>query len=131
MKSKKKAPLVAPEVHILGDMDDVMTLIRILNKKKTVVIFRDPVAGAHYAEIDGDVELFPPEMIASLEKEYRFVYFDFFPARKKSPEEEPAAIEALPEEEAKSSKPEGISKKPVAKKVPKKKPVKKTSKTKK
>ncbi len=84
MKTKKKAITPVPQVQISGDLEEIKQLIKVLNKKKTVVLFRDMESGIHYAEIDKKIDQFPTELIHNLKKDYRFVYFDFFPSRKMS-----------------------------------------------
>jgi hypothetical protein len=93
MKKQKKPLVTLPEVRILGDLQDIKNLIKAVNKKRSVVVFRDTEQEQHYAEIEGKMQQIPMDLIANLGKEYRFIYFDFSPVRKKT---EPAP-EPLPE----------------------------------
>ncbi len=84
MKPTKKQKQALPEVHILGDLQDVKNLIKGVNKKKTLVIFRDGDNGSFYLEIEGKFQPVVQEDIALLEKEYKLIFFLFFPSRKKA-----------------------------------------------
>jgi hypothetical protein len=98
MKPAKKQKKVLPEVHILGDLQDVKTLISGLNKKKTIVLFHDGEQDSLYLEIEGKFQQIHHKDIRQLEKEYKLIYFSFFPSRKK--------IEPLPEEKTEVQEPE-------------------------
>ncbi|MFZ4520287.1 MAG: hypothetical protein ACOYNC_01200 [Bacteroidales bacterium] len=94
-----------PEVHILGDMEDVIKLISGLNKKKTLVIFQDGDDGLFYLEMEGKFQEVVQKDLNHLAKEYRLIFFTFFPSRKKvepSKEEEPELIK--PETKEKKEK---------------------------
>ena len=82
-----------PEVHILGDLKDVKKLISGVNKKKTLVIFQDGDEGTFYLEIKGKFQPILQKDINQLAKEYRLIFFLFFPSRKKVE----TIIEELPE----------------------------------
>jgi len=131
MKTRKKHKLILPDVHILGDLQDVQNLVAGVNKKKTVVIFRDAEQGLHYAEIDGEIQQFPLELINNLGKEYRFIFFDFFPGKKRevAPVAEPAP-EPAPEPEVQEPVSNSVKKKKL-KKEKKEKPVETVKKVKK
>ena len=98
MKPVKKQKKVLPEVHILGDLQDVKTLISGLNKKKTIVLFHDGEQDSLYLEIEGKFQQIHHKDIRQLEKAYKLIYFSFFPSRKK--------IEPLPEEKTEVHEPE-------------------------
>jgi len=83
MKTVKKQKRVLPEVHILGDLQDVKNLISSLNKKKTIVVFHDGEQDSFYLEIDGKFQQVLQNEFAQLEKEYKLILFSFFPSRKK------------------------------------------------
>ncbi len=93
MKKTKKQKKSLPEVHILGDLQDVKFLIEGLNKKKTIVIFHDGEQNTLYLEIEGKFQPIHTKDIKHLKKEYKLIYFSFFPSQKKI---EPEA-EANPE----------------------------------
>ena len=98
MKPVKKQKKVLPEVHILGDLQDVKTLISGLNKKKTIVVFLDGEQNSLYLEIEGKFQQIHPKDIKHLEKEYKLIYFSFYPGRKK--------VEPLVEEKAEVQDPD-------------------------
>ncbi|MCX6306460.1 MAG: hypothetical protein NT040_15970 [Bacteroidetes bacterium] len=102
-----------PEVHILGDLKDVKKLISGVNRKKTLVIFQDGDEGSFYLEIEKKFQPILQKDINQLAKEYRLIFFSFFPSRKKA---EPVIVE--PAETVKQEKKE--------KKVKEKKEEKKT-----
>jgi hypothetical protein len=81
-----------PEVHIHGDLKDVKKLIEGVNKKKTLVIFKDGDEGAVYLEIEGKFRPILQKDIDKLKKDYRLIYFSFFPSLKKA---EPVAEEKI------------------------------------
>lgn len=120
MKKQKKTVKVLPEVKIFGDIKAIKNLIKFVNKKKSVVVFRDKEQGQHYAEIEDKLQLIPLDLISNLEKEYRFIYFDFFPTHEKAesaPEPLPEAVHSV------KTKPRG---RPARKKAPVKRPEKVT-----
>ena len=105
MKSSKKKKKNLPEVHILGDLKDVKSLISCLNKKKTIVIFHDGEQDSFYLEIDGKFQQVLQGEFAQLEKEYKLVVFSFFPSRKKVEIEiEEKTVIQEPEKEVKKEK---------------------------
>ena len=93
MKTTKKQKKSLPEVHILGDLQDVKALISGLNKKKTIVVFLDGEQNSLYLEIEGKFQPIHEKDIKQLKKEYKLIYFSFYPSQKKS---EPV-MEAKPE----------------------------------
>jgi len=96
MKESKKQKKNLPEVHIIGDLQDIKNLVSGVNKKKTIVVFQDGEEGSYYLEIDGKIQMILKDDITELEKEYKLIYFSFFPSRKKTEpviEEEPASEE--------------------------------------
>ncbi len=102
MKKQKKE---LPGVHILGDLKDVKKLIAGLNKKKTVVVFQDGDEGVFYLELKGKFQPVTPKDLNHLAKDYRLVYFSFFPSRKKTEpvvQEPPQLI--IPEKKVKKEK---------------------------
>jgi hypothetical protein len=82
MKKSKKQKKTIPEVHILGDLQDIKTLVAGVNKKKTLVIFQDREEGSYYLEVDGEIQMILKEDIKELEKEYKLIFFSFFPSQK-------------------------------------------------
>jgi hypothetical protein len=82
MKKAKKQEKTLPEVHILGDLQDVKNLISGVNKKKTIVIFQDGEHGSFYLEIEGKFQPVLQKDLKHLAKKYRLIYFSFFPGRK-------------------------------------------------
>jgi hypothetical protein len=82
-----------PEVHIHGDLQDVKKLLAGLNKKKSLVVFHDGDAEVFYLEIKRKFRPILQNEINQLSKDYRLIYFSFFPSRKKA---EPV-IEVLPD----------------------------------
>lgn len=102
-----------PEVHILGDLKDVKKLISGVNRKKTLVLFQDGEEGSFYLESEGKLQPILQKGINHLAKEYRLIFFSFFPGRKKS--------EPIIEEQPESVKPEVKEKKGKGMKEEKKK----------
>jgi hypothetical protein len=82
MKKSKKLTLVLPEVHIIGDLQDVKNLVISVNKKKSIVIFRDGDHETFFLEIEGKMKQIEINDLKKLKKEYRLIYFTFFPSRK-------------------------------------------------
>ncbi len=137
MKTTKKSKKTLPQVHILGDLKDVKNLIGAVNKKKTIVLFHDAEKDSFYLEIEDKIREIRQKDISHLEKDYRIIWFSFFPSRKKSesvsvPEpEEVLAVQQVPatpvkeEKKEKTAKKDPVEKKkqevPVAKKEKKKK----------
>ena len=113
MKTITKQKKTLPEVHILGDLQDVKNLIAGVNKKKSLVIFQDEEQDSFYLEIEGKFQQILQTDITLLEKEYRLIFFSFFPSRKK--------VEPIIEEPAETIKEEKKEKK-VKEKKEKKKP---------
>ena len=85
-------------MHILGDLEDVKNLVSGVNRKKTIVIFRDGDQEIFYLESEGEFKIILPNDIAYLEKKYRLIFFSFFPSRKK--------VEELAEEKPVMQEPE-------------------------
>lgn len=83
MKKEKKPRHVMPEVHILGDVEDVLALVKGLNKKNVIVVFKNEDQGTFHLEMKGKIEEILPDDITMLEKEFKIVYFSFFPGRKR------------------------------------------------
>ena len=82
MKNKKKHNKSVPDVHILGDLEDVKKLVEVVSKKKSVVIFRNGNDGTCYADIEKIMVEYSRTDITRLEKDFRIIYFDFFPVKK-------------------------------------------------
>ena len=82
MTNKKKHKKAVPEVHIQGDLEAVKKLVEVVSKKKSVVIFRNGNDGTCYADIEKIMVEYTKTDIARLEKEFRIIYFDFFPVKK-------------------------------------------------
>lgn len=81
-EKKKKQKKSVPAVHILGDLGAVKNLVEIVSKKKSVVIFRHGTTGTCYADIEKVMVEYTKTDIAVLEKDFRVIYFDFFPVEK-------------------------------------------------
>lgn len=98
MKKIKKNMVIFPEVHIQGDLQDVKTLVAGVNKKKTIVLFRDGEQETLYLEFDGKIRQIMQDDLNELKKDYRLIFFTFFPSQKKNipPKEEKQAAE-IPE----------------------------------
>jgi hypothetical protein len=134
MKANKKQKKALPEVHILGDLQDVKKLVSGVNKKKTIVVFKDGDEGSIYLEIEGKFQQIQLKDLKYLEKEYKLIYFSFFPSRKKV---EPAKVEKLKPAKVEKLKVKEVKApvipepKPKAKKVKAEKPVRKVTKVKK
>ncbi len=112
MKTTKKQQKPVPEVHILGDLQDVGNLIKVLNKKNVIVVFKDEEQGTFHLEIEGKIRQIVNEDTALLEKEYRLIYFSFFPSRKRvEPVTEEKIAEIIPEKKVKKEKKETKEKK--------------------
>ena len=84
MSSEKKEKKSVADVHVLGDLKDVAKLVDLVNRKKTLVIFRNGEDGSLYAEVDRSIIRYASEDVDKLKKNYRIVYFDFFPSQKKT-----------------------------------------------
>ena len=82
MKNKKKQKKSVPEVHIQGDLEDVKKLVEVVSKKKSVVIFRNGNNGTCYADIEKIMVEYSKTDLTRLEKDFRIIYFDFFPVNK-------------------------------------------------
>jgi hypothetical protein len=82
MKTSKKHKKTVPAVHIQGDLDDVKKLVEVVSKKKSVVIFRNSVNDTCYVDIEKNMVEYTKTDIARLEKDFRVIYFDFFPKKK-------------------------------------------------
>jgi len=82
MKNKKKHNKSVPDVHIQGDLEDVKKLVEVVSKKKSVVIFRNGDDGTCYADIEKIMVEYSKTDITRLEKDFRIIYFDFFPVKK-------------------------------------------------
>ena len=90
---KKTKKLILPEVHILGDLEDVKILVSGINKKKVILIFQDGDQGLFYLVGKKKNKLIEQKEIAKLEKKFDVIFFSFFPSRKKVE----TIIEELPE----------------------------------
>ncbi len=96
MKSIRKSKKNLPQVHILGDLQDVKNLVSAVNKKRTIVLFHDGEQDLFYLEIDDEIREIRQKDISRLEKDYKLIIFSFFPSRKnvqQLKEEEPVAKE--------------------------------------
>jgi|WetSurMetagenome_2_1015567.scaffolds.fasta_scaffold1159134_1 hypothetical protein len=102
MKKSKKQKQILPEVHVLGDLQDVKNLVSGVNKKKTIVVFQDKEQGSYFLEIEGEIQMILPADITELEKEYRLIFFYFFPSRKRN--ETLVEEKTVPEEPEKQKK---------------------------
>jgi len=98
MKKDKIKKRNLPDLHILGDLQDVKNLVSTLNKKKTIGVFKDAEEGSFHLEINGKVQQILKDDITELEKDYRLIFFSFFPSRKK--------VEPLAEEQPDIQEPE-------------------------
>ncbi len=83
MKTTRKSKKSLPQVHILGDLQDVKNLVSAVNKKKTIVLFHNGEQDLFYLEIGDEVREIRQKDISRLEKDYKLILFSFFPSRKK------------------------------------------------
>jgi hypothetical protein len=97
MKMKKSKKMNLPEVHILGDLEDVKNLVSGIGKKKTLVIFADAEQESFYVETKGKIKQINPKGVKRLEKSFKLIYFSYFPSKKKI---QPAKGEVPPEQAA-------------------------------
>jgi hypothetical protein len=129
MKAIKKQKKILPEVHILGDLEDAKILVSGINKKKTLIVFKDGEQGILYSEIEGEINQIAQEEIAIMEKDHRLIFFSFFPSQKKViPVIEESPVVQEPEKEEK--KDEECKKEKKVKKEKKSKKQKKSKKKK-
>ncbi len=111
---KKIQKLILPEVHILGDLEDVKNLVSGINKKKVILIFQDGDQGLFYLAGKKKIKLIEQKDITKLEKKFQVIFLSFFPSRKKV---EPMTEEKIeepvpaPEKEEKKKKKEKTSEK--------------------
>jgi len=82
MKTSKKHKKTVPAVHIQGDLDDVKKLVEVVSKKKSVVVFRNSTNDTCYVDIEKNMVEYTKTDVARLEKDFRVIYFDFFPKKK-------------------------------------------------
>ena len=68
MKTTKKSKKSLPQVHILGDLQDVKNLVSAVNKKKTIVLFHNGEQDLFYLEIGDEVREIRQKDISRLEK---------------------------------------------------------------
>jgi len=111
---KKTQKLILPEVHILGDLEDVKILVSGINKKKVILIFQDGDQGLFYLEGKKKIKLIEQKDITKLEKKFQVIFLSFFPSRKKVvpvTEEAPEVMAAVPEKAEKKEKKEKPPKK--------------------
>jgi len=80
MKSKNKTKEQLPQVQIRGNLKDVRKLIKQVNKKRSVVIFRDAENDLLFVEYDKKIIELSAKDISALENKHRLIYFDFFPS---------------------------------------------------
>jgi len=114
-------------VHIIGDLEDAKILVSSINKKKTIIVFKDGEQGTFFSETKGEINPIAQEEIAIMEKDSRLIFFSFFPSQKKViPVIEETPVVQEPEKEEKKDE---ESKK--EKKVKKEKKSKKQKKSKK
>jgi len=83
MKKSKKSKKSLPQVHILGDLQDVKNLVSAVNKKRTIVLFHDGEQDSFYLEFEGEIREISQKDISRLEKDYKLILFSFFPSLKK------------------------------------------------
>ncbi len=117
MKTDKKKIKFIPDVHILGDLKDVGKLIKLANKKKNLVIYRNGETGTLYANSGKKMLECSAKDIAKLGKDHRLIYFDFFPgAKEMKADKEIIAEEKKPRQRRVKTAQAPIIKKRVAKK---------------
>ena len=80
---KKMKKLILPEVHILGDLEDVNNLVSGINKKKVILIFQDGDQGLFYLKGKKKFKLIDQKDMTKLEKKFQVLILSFFPSRKK------------------------------------------------
>ena len=110
---KKTQKLILPEVHILGDLEDVKNLVSGINKKKVILIFQDGDQGLFYLAGKKKIKLIEQKDITKLEKKFQVIFLSFFPSRKKvepvtegKPEEPVSPSETKEKKKKKEEKPE-------------------------
>ena len=106
---KKTQKVILPEVHILGDLEDVTNLVSGINKKKTILIFQDGDQGLSYLAGKKKIKVIDEKGLSKLEKKFQVIFLSFFPSRKKVEpviEENPAEPVTKPEKEEKKKKKE-------------------------
>jgi hypothetical protein len=102
MNAIKKQKKILPEVHILGDLEDAKILVSSINKKKTIIVFKDGDQGTFYSEIEGEINPIAQEEITIMGKDHRLIFFSFFPSQKKViPVIEESPVIQQPEKEEK------------------------------
>ena len=114
---KKTKKLILPEVHILGDLEDVKNLVSGINKKKTILILQDGDQGLFYMVGKKKIKLTEQKDITKLEKKFQVIFLSFFPSRKKvepvteeNHEEPVPAPEPKEKKKKKEEKPEKVKK---------------------
>jgi hypothetical protein len=111
MKNRKKVKRTYPEVQVLGDLHDIKKLVKAINKKDTLVIFRNAETVGFHARVENEMVQYAEEDITRLAKDYRIVYFDFYPGRKPVIAAEPGIRKSQKEIEGKQEKKEKKEKK--------------------
>ena len=106
---KKINKVILPEVHILGDLEDVKNLVSGINKKNVILIFQDGDQGLFYLTGKKKIKLIGQKDITKLEKKFQTIFLSFFPSRKKVEpvtEEKPEEPVSVPETDNKKMKKE-------------------------
>ena len=104
---KKIKKMILPEVHILGDLEDVNNLVSGINKKKVILIFQDGDQGLFYLKGKKKFKLIDQKDMTKLEKKFQVLFLSFFPSRKKiepMTEEKPEIPVAVPAKAGKKEK---------------------------
>ena len=82
MKMSQKQKMIMAEVHIPGDLQDAQNIVSALKKKKSLVVLKNGEQGEFYLEIKGEMRPIKEKELVKLEKEYRLIFFSFFPGQK-------------------------------------------------
>jgi hypothetical protein len=109
IKMKKMKKVNLPEVHILGDLEDVKKLVAGISRKNVILMFQDSDQGLFYLVGKKKIKLIEQKDITKLEKKFQVIFLSFFPSRKKVEpviEETPAEPVSAPEKEEKKKKKE-------------------------
>jgi hypothetical protein len=84
MGTSKKHQKSMLEVHILGDLRDVVSFIDYHRKKKTIFILKDAEKKLFYIRTKDKIKKISAKEIAKIEKKHRLILISFFPGQKKA-----------------------------------------------
>ena len=108
---KKIHKLILPEVHILGDQEDVNNLFSGIARKNVVLIFQDGDQGLFYLKGKKKFKLIGQKEMTKMEKKFQLLIVSFFPSRKKvEPLTEEMSVVPVAVPDKAAEKPEKIDK---------------------